>query len=76
MKMEDFVLVIIVICYGIWSIRWGLRFFDGRWSFLEAPNMKVVKIIVSVVGGVLFGIFYFIFRVIKFIFADLLHFLR
>lgn len=48
--------VIIVGLYLFFGIRWGHRFVDGRWNWLEKPELKILKIVISVVIGTTFGI--------------------
>ena len=55
--MENIFWYIVLAVYGIWSIRWGLRFVNGRWAALEQPKMRVVKVIISIVIGAVFGVF-------------------
>ena len=52
--MENIFWYIVLAVYGIWSIRWGLRFVNGRWAALEQPKMRVVKVIISIVIGAVF----------------------
>lgn len=68
--MEKFFIVILVLIYAIWSIRWGIRFVDGRWEILENSKYKWLKILTSIFVGILFGFVYLIYRGIKFIFHD------
>lgn len=64
--MQKLLIGIVIVIYGIWSIRWGLRFVNGRWLFLEQPSRKWMKLLASCVIGLLFGFCYFLYRVIKF----------
>lgn len=68
--MEKYILYIALIVYGFWSVRWGIRFVDGRWAVLERPKMRIVKIVVSLVIGFVFGVVYLAARALKFIFVD------
>ncbi len=69
--MTTLIKVVLVAIYCVWSIRLGFRFVDGRWATLEAPNMKPIKMIISIVLGLSLGIFLIVARIIKFIFCDL-----
>lgn len=69
--MENIFWYIVLAVYGIWSIRWGLRFVNGRWAALEQPKMRVVKVIISIVIGAVFGVFYLVWRGVKLILIDL-----
>lgn len=68
--MEKFFIVILVLIYAVWSIRWGIRFVDGRWKVLEDPKYKWPKLLISIFVGVVFGFIYIIYRGTKFIVHD------
>lgn len=50
--MKDPIVTIGLVVYCYFAARWGYRFLDGRWAWLEAPGMKVTKIIVSSLFGI------------------------
>lgn len=68
--MENVLIFGAVVVYCVWSIRLGLRFVDGRWSVLEQPQNKGLKIFISVVIGWLFGIVLIVLRIFKFMTHD------
>ncbi len=67
----DAVICVVLIVYIVLGIRWGIRYIDGRWAWLEQPTNRVVKWIVAVGIGIVFGIFGMLARVMKFILVDL-----
>lgn len=72
----DTVICVVLIVYIVLGIRWGLRYVDGRWGWLEQPANRVVKWVVGVGIGIVFGIFGLIVRAVKFILVDLPAMLR
>ncbi len=58
--MDNFFSIILILVYSFFAIRWGLKYIDGRWAWLEQPHLKVLKIIISIVWGYIFVAFYFI----------------
>lgn len=64
--MNDFVgELLILVIYSFFAIRWGIRFVDGRWKWLEQPNHKIIKIVVAIILGYFLVGLYFIFWCVK-----------
>lgn len=63
--MDTGIVVIGVIVYSFFAIRWGYRFVDGRWAWLEGSEMKIPKVIIGVVVGYVFVGLYFILWLLK-----------
>lgn len=63
--------LLILVVYSFFAIRWGIRFVDGRWAWLDEPEHKVIKIIVAIVLGYFLVGFYFIFWCVKLVVVDL-----
>lgn len=57
--------LLILAIYSFFAIRWGLRFVDGRWAWLEQPEHRIVKVVAAVVLGYFLVGFYFIFWCVK-----------
>lgn len=68
--------LIIFLVYFFFAIRWGIRFVDGRWTWLDQPNHKVIKLIVAAVLGYFLVGLYFIFWCVKMIVVVLPKWLR
>lgn len=51
--METILSLIATGLYLFFAIRWGFRFINGRWTVLEKPKMKPLKIVVAVILGCL-----------------------
>lgn len=49
--MENLLVIVAIIVYSFFAIRWGFRFVNGRWAFLEKPEMKIVKYIIAILLG-------------------------
>lgn len=64
---ENVIGILAFLVYSFLAIRWGLRFTNGRWRWLEQPNHKVIKIIISVLLGYILAGAYFIIWIIKLI---------
>lgn len=63
--MQDLLVLIGVIAYSYFAIRWGFRFVNGRWALLEQPKMKPVKVIIAILLGYICVGFYFILWCLK-----------
>ena len=59
--------LIVLICILSIGIPNGFRFVDGRWAYMEMPEHKVQKIAISILIGCVAGVFYFVYRAVKFI---------
>ena len=57
--------LLIFLVYSVFAIRWGMRFIDGRFAWLEQPNHKTVKMVVAIVLGYFLAGFYFVFWCVK-----------
>ncbi len=68
--MDTLLVILLAIVYCVWSVRLGLQFVNGRWEALERPERRQVKIVVSVVLGLLLGAVLIVARIMKFIFSD------
>lgn len=70
--LSEFILPLLLLAvYIFFAIRWGMRFVDGRWAWLEKPNHKAIKIIVAIISGYFLVGFYLIFRCVKLVVIDL-----
>lgn len=70
--LNEFIVPLLVLAvYIFFAIRWGIRFVDGRWAWLEKPNHKVIKIVVAIILGYFLVGFYLIFRCVKLLVVDL-----
>ncbi|MCI8628915.1 MAG: hypothetical protein HFE57_05335 [Firmicutes bacterium] len=68
--MENFwVQLLIIAVYSFFAIRWGFRFVNGRWAWLEKPNRKILKRIISFVVGYFLVGFYFLAKCLQFVFT-------
>lgn len=66
--LNDFIVgMIVFLVYSFFAIRWGIRFVDGRWSWLEKPNNKILKIVLSIVLGYILAGLYFVLWCVKMI---------
>lgn len=59
--------LIVLICMLFIGVPNGFRFVDGRWAYLEQPGHKIQKIAISILIGCVAGVFYFVYRAVKFI---------
>lgn len=57
--------IIASVVYAVFAIRWGLRYVDGRWAALEEPKKKPLKIVVSILLGLVLGAFKICWMIIK-----------
>ena len=71
METEDLLVLVFLLIYSVLAIRWGYRFVDGRWEWLEKPNHKVIKIICAVVIGYVLSVINFLIWIIKFVVVTL-----
>lgn len=58
---------LVIILYSFFAIRWGFRFVDGRWAWLEKSNNRIAKIIISIVLGYFLTGLYFVLWCVKMI---------
>ena len=58
---------LVILIYAFFSIRWGYRFVDGRWAWLESPDRKVLKFLVALFLGYFLAGLYFVFWCLKMI---------
>lgn len=64
--MSDFAGGLLILAvYLFFAVRWGIRFVDGRWEWLDQPNHKIIKIVVSIILGYFLVGLYFIFWCVK-----------
>lgn len=62
--METLLVIIALIVYSFFAIRWGLRFVDGRWKWLEEENMRAIKMAIGVfIGYIGVGIYFLLWCV-------------
>lgn len=76
-NMSEFMRDLLIFAvYSFFAIRWGVRFVDGRWSFLEKPGNRLLKMIISIILGYVLAGLYFVLWCIKMIVVVLPKWLR
>ena len=63
--METLLVIVALVVYSFFAIRWGLQFVDDRWEWLEKENMKAAKIAIGIFIGYLGAGIYFLLWCVK-----------
>ncbi len=65
MKIMDIVIIIVIILCTYVGEKWSFAYVDGRWQALEDESKRSLKIIVSILIGLVAGYFLFAKLVLK-----------
>lgn len=58
--MENLMTILAFLVFTGFSIRYGLKFIDGRWAWLEQPSLKILKFIIAFcIGYFVIGLYCF-----------------